>query len=99
MTGQAAAPKVVKGNPNPKNYTVLKYSNYNGHLTLMVEYPDANNYEGKKILVYRDTSILAIANTNELDPHFCDDEHLSPFARFEPTDEGWNSALKLMEQM
>jgi len=30
-----------------------------------------------------------------LDPHFCDDgAHLSPFARFEPTERGWAAAIR-----
>lgn len=54
---------------------------------LWINYPEAKNYNGNKILVYQNkrSDILAL---KELDPHFLE-EGISPIARFEPTARGW----------
>jgi hypothetical protein len=65
----------------------------------MVRYPDATNYEGKKIIVYK-FPLAVIMEKTRLDPHFCDKERcVSPFARFEPTEDGWRSAKHLVDQL
>ena len=57
--------------------------------------PDATNYEGEKILLYLDTQLSAFYAAEALDPHFCEGDHLKPFARFEPTIDGWSAAVQL----
>jgi hypothetical protein len=57
-----------------------------------VLYPDCTNYEGRKILVLYGNK-AALLSTTHLDPHFCDGPHdLKVFARFEPTEDGWDAA-------
>ena len=84
-------------NPNPTNYNIVKYQKEGRYLILHVDYPDCTNYEGRKILVYVNTTIEAIvaqARQHGLDPHFAANEDLlSPVARFVPTEWGWNAAL------
>ena len=83
-------------NPNPLNFNILS-NEYNDNFTaIVVHYPDADNYEGKKILVYKGNVIKELQEVKELDPHFCD-KHLSPIARFAPTDEGIKLAKFLMK--
>jgi len=80
----------VKGNPDPNNYTILNAFAANGHLLLLVQYPDCNNYEGKKVLLYTHTTMEEITRQKHLDPHFSNNKlFASPFARFEPTKAGW----------
>ncbi len=80
------------GNPNPKRFQILRHEECFSWTAVEVSYPDAKNYEGRKIMVYQHT-YAKIEAQNELDPHFCDDgAHLSPFARFEPTKDGWEAA-------
>jgi hypothetical protein len=80
------------GNPNPKRFEIKRHKEYDGWTVVEVVYPDAKNYEGRKILLYH-CRYAQIAAQKELDPHFCDDgSHLSPFARFEPTENGWRMA-------
>lgn len=90
------------GQPNPWKYNIV-YSEQIGHfLILFVHYPDCTNYEGKKILVYKDVTLEQLhKNQDSLDPHFFqklknpgypDGKYHSPVARFVPTIEGKNMA-------
>lgn len=81
-----------QGMPDPKRFHVERSICMGGWTVLLVRYPDATNYEGRKILVYnRPIAELLVQKT--LDPHFCEDKScVSPFARFEPTSRGWDLA-------
>lgn len=80
-------------NPDPARFTIIRHLELPAATLVEVHYPDADNYEGRKILVYR-AKWAEVAGQKILDPHFCEhSEHLSPFARFEPTEEGWAFAL------
>ena len=86
----------VKGNPNPRNF-VIKTTEYivNNHFNILialVNYPDCNNYEGDKILVFENVSCKKLFKLQTIDPHFCEEGHISPIARFEPTEEGMEMA-------
>lgn len=84
------------GNPDPKNFQIVYMQAVGPHTVATVVYPDSKNYEGKKVLLYRNATPADIEKQTTLDPHFCDDgSHLSPFARFEPTQAGWEAAVAL----
>ncbi|BBA65560.1 hypothetical protein [Xanthomonas phage XacN1] len=86
------------GNPVPSRFTILEsYARGDNHIAIKVNYPDARNYEGTKILVYRNVNVHRILSAIVLDPHFSDDGSLSPFARFEPTVDGWAAAKELVD--
>ena len=90
----------VEGNPNPANFKVTKAEQVGKHVLMEVLYPDCKNYEGRKILVYKGTTLHKLFKQSTLDPHFSNNKKfLSPFARFEPSDEGWYHAKKLCESM
>lgn len=74
------------------SYSVLNAILVNSSTILLVKYHNATNYEGVKILVFEG------AAPSFLDPHFCE-HHKSPIARFEPTERGWNLALKFAEML
>jgi hypothetical protein len=88
-------------NPDPKKFIVNRTFVCSGNTACMVvavNYPDCTNYEGDKILLF----VGDVPNFNKvtkLDPHFCEGDHLSPFARFEPTNQGWIQAVALAERM
>ena len=86
--------KVQEGNPNPENWKILKAKEYGKYLILMLQYPDCTNYEGKKILVFENISLVNLVNQKMIDPHFFPENprYKSPIARFEPTDRGWGFA-------
>src|SRR5262245_35821448 len=85
--------KKIPGNPDPKNFSILRTRIIGTFLIAKISYPDCKNYEGKKILVFSDTRRSELLKAKSLDPHFCEGEHLSPIARFEPTKKGWEMAV------
>ena len=88
-----------EGNPNPNNYKILKYLEFNNgrHLLLEIQYPDANNYEGRKILVFENCRLIDLLEQKTIDPHFSNNPNFkSPIARFEPTNKGWEMGKLLI---
>ena len=74
--------------PNPKSFKIIKCKKIGKIYVSFINYPDAKNFEGNKILI-------TIKNPKEmkiLDPHFSED--INVIARFIPTDEGWELAIK-----
>ena len=90
----------VNINPNPDNYTIEDdYETISG-CVLLIKYHDCTNYEGNKVLLFRNTTIDEIKEQTLIDPHFSENtEFISPFARFEPTDKGWGYACLMLEMM
>lgn len=82
-------------NPNPKRFEITKHLRRNGFTIVMVNYPDATNYNGDKILVFTQP-IDEIKKWEMLDPHFFPNDK-SPVARFEPTDRGWEWAVRFAQ--
>lgn len=87
-------------NPDPRKYVIQDYKYVGKNLVLKIRYPDCNNYEGTKILVFEGCTILALREQGIIDPHFSDTKtRISPVARFEPTDRGWDWAVAFAEKM
>jgi hypothetical protein len=91
--------KQILSNPDPKLYRILREKRINNFLILKINYPHSTNYEGNKILVFKNCTILDLIQQKEgIDPHFSDNEKLiSPVARFKPDDEGWKMAEFFVE--
>lgn len=89
-------------NPNPERFTIKESVKVGKCLVLRVNYPDAKNFEGNKILVYEKDYVnhweILGRTKGKLDPHFSDGE-VSPVARFAPTEDGWNYALKFAQSL
>ena len=87
-------------NPDPYNYKILKSIQVGRALVVKIKYPDATNYEGVKVLVYKSATLTDLRLQHFIDPHFSKNKKfLSPFARFEPTKIGWSAALKLAKTL
>jgi len=94
-------PQQVRGNPNPKNYEILRHEEIGegdmGLLIVEAKYPEATTFEGRKILVYIGISIDYLkrqACVHGLDPHFAANRSMaSPIARFVPVEAGWELAV------
>lgn len=89
-------------NPNPDKYDILdKYEYTNNSCTyvvLLIKYVGCTNYEGQKILLYQNCTFMDLMFQKTLDPHFCDNpNHIYPIARFIPTLEGWEMALRFVQ--
>lgn len=83
-------------NPDPEKFSVKELWQEGKHLVAHVVYHGCSNYEGRKVLLYLDTTKAALKKVRKLDPHFsANKKELSPFARFEPTQRGWDAAVEL----
>ena len=81
--------KIVKDiDPNPHKFIILDYIEKSGGILVKIQYPNCTNYEGIKILLFKDKNIKQIRALDTLDPHFLKNDS-SLIARFVPTDEGW----------
>lgn len=87
-----------QGNPDPKNWKLIRSFQFYEYLLAEIEYPDCKNYEGRKILLYKGITQGKLLAQKLIDPHFTDDgKYHSPIARFVPTKKGWEIAVKLLE--
>jgi hypothetical protein len=85
------------GNPNPKNFQVLRFREIGRVAVLEVRYPDCSNYEGRKILVMDNMPRMNLKDIRFLDPHFYSRSNL--IARFVPTEMGWDMAVKFAKTL
>jgi len=86
------------GNPNPTNFKILSWHCRGDWLLIKVLYPDSKNYEGTKLLLFKDLTVEKLKLINFLDPHFSDQNGvISPIARFEPTERGWALAMQIIK--
>lgn len=93
----------ASGAPNPERFRLIRQERYaatesggdNLMLVVEVEYPDAKNFEGRKIMVYqgvRSFTELLRRTGGTCDPHFADGPN-APVARFSPAPGGWEAAV------
>lgn len=85
-----SASTINSGNPNPSNFKIEKFEQVGKYTIMEVVYPDATNFEGKKILVFENLDMVALINSKRLDPHFQVESNL--IARFKPDEKGWERA-------
>lgn len=81
-------------NPDPKKFKILDAGINRDFTIIRIKYEGCANYEGVKILVYKGHVLKELLAASEIDPHFCEN-HLSPIARFAPTEDGLALALNL----
>ena len=90
---EPSAPAQPTNNPNPRRFNIFKSQQIRDYLVAKINYPDATNFEGNKILVFYKVTEKELRKQTVLDPHFYENSHLSPIARFIPTDSGWFYAV------
>lgn len=81
--------------PNPTSFKVLDTQHVHGCTVALVEYNGCVNYGGQKLLFWN--RICWPGSWVRIDPHFRRGDSGSPFARFEPTDEGVKAAIGLAQ--
>lgn len=88
---------IASVNPNPHRFNILRSQQVGLCLVLEVRYPDCTNYEGRKIMVFENTTLEHIEKQEIIDPHFFPSgkKFKSPIARLEPTERGWKMAILL----
>jgi hypothetical protein len=89
----------INSTPNPLEFEILEISNEGtNNLAVTVKYPSVSNYEGVKILIYKNLTEGEFRSFKSIDPHFCNNvKFKSPYVRFEPTQQGWEDALILLK--
>jgi hypothetical protein len=98
-SGSSVATYAVSNpNPDPANFKILRAAHVEGACVVEVLYPNATNYEGRKIMLY-EVPLEVVLKQKQLDPHFCDGAHPAPFARFRPTEAGWTTAQRVMRAL
>lgn len=80
-------------NPDPRNFKVEQVFVVGPHIVAVIRYPNCTNYEGLKVMLFKNLPLDQFSNLKWIDPHFCDGKHVSPFARFEPTQTGVDMAV------
>ena len=78
--------------PDPLNFNIIKIQQVGDNLVVLINYPNCTNYEGNKICLFKSMNIKTVIGMDTLDPHFSENDN-SPFARFRPTDAGWEKAV------
>ena len=101
VSSSCATKNEYKGapNPNPFNYIMQRYAVSELGILVEVKYPDCTTFEGNKIILYRgnNLSIDQLKREKSLDPHFQKGLKIfKPFARLEPTEDGWLCGLRLL---
>lgn len=88
---------LMPGDPNPERFRIVGMVQSGNFTAADIVWPDAKNYDGRKIAAYR-ASRFELAAAVKLDPHFQEERGpLVPIARFEPTDEGWRDAIDYID--
>lgn len=67
------------------------------NIAVLIKYPDNTNYNGNKIVIFKNKTKEQVLKMKEIDPHFLPDNNI--IARFEPTNEGWSMAIKFLNMI
>ena len=98
--GQSSAPMTPVFKPfDPSTYKILEIQEFKKNnwtcIVARIEYPDAPEFGGIKIIVYRAPTLLDWINLKNKDPHFkSSDGAVYPIARFRGTSTGWYDAIE-----
>jgi hypothetical protein len=85
-------------NPDPYNFEVKDIKKIGNYLWVLMNYPNCTEYNGDKILIYKDISLDRFIKLTRIDPHFRDSIY-SPIARFKPDKRGKILSLKFCRRM
>lgn len=94
-SGDDCCPKAP--NPNPFEFEVVSATGNNRYCLLQVKYHGCTSYEGVKIMLFKH-GYNETRNRTKLDPHFVE-SGFGPFARFEPTQEGWKMGVRMLQTL
>lgn len=74
--------------PDPYNFKIIDERSIGPYVFAEIDYPDATNFEGRKLLVCRREGFDTLRGLSSLDPHFLEDSGVVIVARFRPDQEG-----------
>jgi len=86
--------EVKDRNPDPSHYIISNTIQIGRFLIVEINYPNCDNYEGNKILVFENKTHDDLLLQKTIDPHFSAREPgKSPVARFVPSQDGLDMAI------
>ena len=83
--------------PDPEIFRIEEEMQMGDYLIAVIAYPNCTNFEGKKIIVFEDTTIEELNNMKIIDPHFLEQNKV--IARFIPTPRGRLYAMKFVDSL
>jgi len=83
--------------PDPEIFRIEETLQMEDYLIAVIAYPNCTNFEGKKIIVFKDTTVEELNNMKIIDPHFLEQNKV--IARFVPTDDGRFYAVKFVDSL
>jgi hypothetical protein len=83
---------LLPGDPDPTTFEVVDLEQVGRFVIGKVRYPNATNFEGRKILVWDNATVDEIENMKAIDPHFTHQNKI--IARFRPTERGLELARR-----
>ena len=73
--------------------TIIRTEQINNNLVALIQFDGVQAFDGCKILIYKDCDISKLNGYHDINPNFDDNvTRLSPIAKFEPSEDGWNLA-------
>lgn len=98
--------QIRKESGDATDYTIDSYEEHKSYIIMTVTYPSCKNcsFEGTKLMVFQDVTLLQVLQWKKIDPHFRADvpaakEAPSPVARFPATVEGLKAAQTFVSAM
>ena len=88
---RAEAGTPAPNDPRPDAFFIKRAVQFGDYVVAEIKYPHATNFEGNKILVFKNSTVSEVHEMREIDPHFL--EGNKAFARFRPSEDGWFSAV------
>ena len=81
---------MLPNDPKPDNFKIVSLRQIGKCVLGIINYPNATNFEGDKVLVWGNTTVYDVRQLKVIDPHFLKDTKI--IARFRPTSEGYRLA-------
>lgn len=83
-------------NPDPTKFKIVDFHELdNGYMVAWINYPNCSNFEGNKIIVFRDMNKKKLLALSKLDPHF--DKANNIVARFRPEQCWFQEAILMFD--
>lgn len=90
---------------DPKKYSIKRVEKSGDYLIVKINYLDNKEFDGNRILVFKDCTIAELATQGTINPVFSEKkDFIYPIAMFRPDSNGWELAeafvytLKLSQQ-
>jgi hypothetical protein len=81
-------------------FQLIQSQQVGSFVVAQIKYTTCTTFDGNKIIVFDGMKIDDLMKLKTIDPHFSEEvKNCHPIARFMPTPEGWNHAIKFCEML